>query len=72
MRSFSITAFFPDVKPAHEAWQSCVAKASEIDTAAARGLADIRSRPGIKGKQIREVRLTIKQLDGAARSEESS
>jgi hypothetical protein len=65
VRSFSVSAFFPEVKPAHAAFQSCVAKAAEMDTAVARGLADLRARPGVKGKRIREVRLTVKELDVA-------
>ena len=35
MRSFSISAFFPEVKPAHAAFQSYVSKASEMDILAA-------------------------------------
>lgn len=72
MRSFSVSAFFPEVKPAHAAFQSCVAKAAEMDTAAARGLGELRARPALKGKRIREVRLTIKELDGGTEEEEKS
>lgn len=28
-----------------------------------RGLSEIRKRPGIKGKRIGEVRLTVKEMD---------
>ena len=62
MRSFSIDAFYPEVKPAHLAFQSCVAKADDMRTAVARGIGVLRSRPGVKGKRIREVRLTVKEV----------
>ncbi len=63
MRSFSISAYFPEVKPAHAAFQSCVSKASEMDIAISRGVAELRSRPGVKGKRISEVRITVKEID---------
>lgn len=63
MRSFSITAYFPEVKPAHAAFQSCVSKASEMNVAVSRGLAELRTRPNVAGKHIREVRLTIKEIE---------
>ncbi len=59
MRSFSISAFFPEVKPAHAAFQSYVSKASEMDIAVSRGVADLRARPGVKGKRITELRRRI-------------
>jgi len=68
VRSFSISAFFPEVK-AHLAFQSCTAKASDMSTAVSRGLEEIRERPGIKGKRISEVRLTVKELDAVAPKE---
>lgn len=43
-----------------------------MDTAAARGLGELRARPALKGKRIREVRLTIKELDGGTEEEEKS
>jgi hypothetical protein len=36
-----------------------------MDVAAQRGLAELRARPKLKGKRIREVRLTIKEIDGS-------
>jgi hypothetical protein len=63
MRSFSISAFFPEVKPAHAAFQSCVSKASEMNTAISRGLQQLRERPALKHKRITEVRLTVKEID---------
>ena len=59
LRSFSISAFFPEVKPAHAAFQSYVSKASEMDIAVSRGVADLRARPGVKGKRITELRRCI-------------
>ena len=69
MKSFSIAAFFPEAK-AHLAFQSCTARASDMATAVSRGLTEIRERPGIKGKRISEVRLTVKELDGVATEEQ--
>jgi hypothetical protein len=60
VKSFSVTAFFPEVK-AHLAWQSVTIHAGSFDVAASRGLKQIRARPGIAGKRITEVRVTIKQ-----------
>jgi hypothetical protein len=59
VKSFSVTAFFPEVK-AHLAWQSVTIHAGSFDVAASRGLKQIRSRPGIAGKRITEVRVTVK------------
>ena len=62
MKSFSVTAFFPEVK-AHLAWQTVTVHAGSFDVAASRGLKQVRARPGIAGKRITEVRVTIKQSD---------
>jgi hypothetical protein len=62
MKSFSVTAFFPEVK-AHLAWQTVTVHAGSFDVAASRGLKQIRARPGIAGKRITEVRITIKTSD---------
>jgi hypothetical protein len=62
MKSFVISAFFPEVKPAHEAFQSCVSKGSEMNVAVCRALAEMRDRPGLKRKRITEVRLTVKEI----------
>ena len=67
MKSFSISAFFPEAK-AHLAYQSCVSKAAEMSTAVSRGLDELRARPGIAGKRITEVRLTVKLLDAELQS----
>jgi len=61
MKSFTVTAFFPEVKPAHCAWQTITVSAGEFAVAAGRALHEIRSRPGIAGKRIGELRLTIKE-----------
>lgn len=66
MRSFSISAYFPEVKPAHAAFQSCVSKGSDVDVAVSRGLAELRARPNVKGKHISEIRLTIKEIEPSA------
>jgi hypothetical protein len=66
MKSFVITAFFPEVKPAHAAWQTVTTTASDINVATARGMRALRSRPGVAGKKVSEVRLTIKETGVAA------
>jgi|GEM_PF-2539881 len=63
MKAFAVTAFFPEVKPAHAAFQSCVSTAAQMSTAISRGLYEMRERPGLKGKRIHEVRLTVKEID---------
>lgn len=69
MKRFSITAFFPELKPAHAAFQDCNFDASNMGQAAHRALLDIRARPALKGKRITEVRLTVKQIDVRASAE---
>ena len=59
VKSFSVTAFFPEVK-AHLAWQTAPVGAGGFDVAAGRGLKQLRARPGVDGKRINEVRVTIK------------
>lgn len=66
MKSFVVTAFFPQIRPAHSAWQAVELPAGDIGTAAARALRTIRTREGVKGKRLSEVRLTIKEIDVAA------
>jgi len=39
--------------------KSYVSKASEMDIAVSRGVADLRARPGVKGKRITELRRCI-------------
>lgn len=60
MKTFRVEAFFPEVKPAHVAWQSCEVKATDMHTAAARGLHELRERPGVRGKRISEVALKVR------------
>lgn len=67
MKSFSVTAFFPEVK-AHLAWQTVTVHAGSFDEAAARALKVLRARAGIAGKHITEVRVTIKASDGELNS----
>lgn len=62
MKSFIVTAYFPEVKPAHAAWQTITVTAFDFTVAATRGLQKIRLLPGLTGKHIREVRLTRSRL----------
>jgi hypothetical protein len=68
VKPFIVTAFFPDVKPAHAAFQTCMVKGNHIGVAALRALRIIRTRDGIAGKHIREIHLTIEE-SGVAKVE---
>lgn len=61
MKSFIVTAYFPEVKPAHAAWQTITVTAFDFTVAATRALQKMRLLPGVAGKHITEVRITIKQ-----------
>jgi hypothetical protein len=63
MKDYSVMAFFPEVKPAHASEQLGRVQANNIDLAAKRGLRLLRSRPGIKGKRIKTVKLTIRLIE---------
>lgn len=69
MKSFSISAYFPEVRPAHAAFQHCVASGDEMRTAICRGLRELRERPGIKGKRITEVNLKVKEITVATQEQ---
>ncbi|MBZ5700265.1 MAG: hypothetical protein LAN84_00300 [Acidobacteriia bacterium] len=66
MKKFIITAFFPEVKPAHAAWQTATVTASNVAVATSRALWELRERPGVAGKHVSEIRLTIKETDVAS------
>jgi hypothetical protein len=54
-----VSAFFPEVKPAHLANQGCSIEACRLTTAAYRGLEEIFNRDGIKGKHITIAKVTV-------------
>jgi len=58
MKEYTVEGFFPQAV-AHAAEQLALVRANRFDIAAKRGLDQFRTRPGIKGKQIRTVKLTI-------------
>lgn len=66
MNIFSVSAFFPEVKPAHASEQTCTIEACRMTTAAQRGLEKLLQRDGIKGKKITTVRINMR-LIGEAR-----
>jgi hypothetical protein len=68
VKSFTVTAFFPEVKPAHVAWQTVTVKAGDLGVAAARALHAIRKRDALKRKRIAEAQLTIRE-SGVAKVE---
>lgn len=59
MRDWSISAFFPQVKPAHLAQRSCTVHACKMTTAALRGLEKLLSSEELHGKHISIVKLSI-------------
>jgi hypothetical protein len=59
VRTWSISAFFPEVMPAHLAHQSCTVVASDVSVAANRGLKRLIGFEPLKGKHISTVRMTI-------------
>jgi hypothetical protein len=59
MRAWNVSAFFPEVRPAHLAQQSCTVDASDMAVAARRGLEFIFEAAAIKGKRISVAKLTI-------------
>jgi hypothetical protein len=63
MRTWSVSAFLPDVRPAHQAQQSCIVEACDMPAAARRGLAEILALEAIKGKRVSVVKLTIVAAD---------
>lgn len=66
MKDWSVSAFFPELRPAHLAQQEVKVRASSIGTAARVGVDVIRDRDGIKGKQITTARLTIRMIAGTS------
>lgn len=64
MKTWRVDAFFPEVKPAHVSQQGCTVPASNAPVAANRGLAELLTRDGIKGKHIGVVKLTLVEIKG--------
>jgi hypothetical protein len=62
MKDWSITAYFPEVRPAHLAEQACVVRASSLGTAARVGLDVIRDRDEMRGKRITTARITVRMI----------
>jgi hypothetical protein len=69
MKSFTVAAFFPEVKPAHCAWQTVTVNASDFGVALKLAMQELRSRPGVAGKHVSEARLTIKAADVATKEQ---
>ena len=58
-KSYSVSAFFPEVVPAHAAEQVCRIEASNLGLAAKRGIEQMRKREVLKGKRLTAVKLTV-------------
>jgi hypothetical protein len=59
MRKWSVSAFFPEVKPEHAATQSCSAEASTIPRAIAIAMIEILQRDAIKGRHIAAIQISV-------------
>lgn len=59
MRTWSVSAFFPEVRPAHQAQQSCFVDACDIPAAARRALDQILGLEAVRGRHISVVKVTI-------------
>lgn len=59
MNDWSVSAYFPEIRPAHLAEQSIVVRASSLATAARLGLDEIRARDAMRGKKITVAKITI-------------
>jgi hypothetical protein len=62
--TFEVNAFFPTSLPAHRAHHSATVTCWKMPVAARRGLEQILSRDGVRGRHHREVHLQIRILNG--------
>lgn len=61
MNRYSALGKFPHVK-AHYAEQLCSVEASNWHTAASRAVEEFLSRPGVKGKQLDSLTITLRLM----------
>lgn len=69
MKSFTVTAFFPEVKPAHCAWQTVTVLAGDIAAATNRAVRELRASPGVAGKHVSVIKFTICEIEGSPKTE---
>jgi hypothetical protein len=69
MKDWSVSAFFPELRPAHLAEQQVKVRASSLRAAIGFALDRIRERDGMKGKKITTARITVRLIDGTAARE---
>lgn len=65
MKSFFVDVFYPQVTPAHAAYQSTHVNASNMGLGVMRALKAIKKRPALKGKRIGECRITVREVPAA-------
>jgi hypothetical protein len=70
VKTFSVSAFFPELRPAHLAEQRIVVQASSLRSALSRAFGLIRNREGIKGKTIRIAKVTIAETPARREAEQ--
>lgn len=70
MKSFAVEAYFPEIKPAHCAFQSVVVRVSGMSVAARVAIEEIRRRPEMHGKRITVAKLTISEVRGVTSREQ--
>lgn len=69
MKDWSVSAFFPELRPAHLAEQKVKVRASSLRAACSFGLDRIRERDGMKGKKITTAQIWVRLIDGNAARE---
>lgn len=66
MRHFTVSAFFPNLRPAHLAYQRQSVDAESLEKAIVLALTQIRALPALHGKHMTEVTLTAVEVKVAA------
>jgi hypothetical protein len=62
MKAFFVDVFYPQVTPAHAAYQSTRVEASNMGLGVMRALKTIKQRPALKGKRIGEAKITVREI----------
>ena len=69
LKDWSVTAYFPEVRPAHLADQRVTVRASSLGTAARAGIDVIRERQELRGKKITTARITVRMIESSKAGE---
>jgi hypothetical protein len=63
VKDWTVSAFFPELRPAHLAEQEVKVRASSIGTAARVGIDVMRESDAMKGKKITTARITVRLIN---------